>query len=167
MTQQDIDNGVQSDLIIELGSPELTYRTPIQKVRLIKYFDPIGNRTFKFITNNFQLDPKEVADIYRKRWQIEIFFKRLKQNFQLHSFLGDNENAIRIQLWCAFIADMLIKVIQTRVSKVKRWSMANLTSFIRIHLGTYINIFHFLKNPEKALLNYKNPNQEQPALFPP
>lgn len=167
LTQQDIDNGVQSDLIIELGSPDLTYRTPIQKVRLIHYFDPIGNRTFKFITNNFQLDPKEVADIYRKRWQIEIFFKRLKQNFQLHSFLGDNENAIRIQLWCAFIADMLIKVIQTRVSKVKRWSMANLTSFIRIHLGTYINIFHFLKNPEKALLNYKNPNQEQPALFPP
>lgn len=167
VSQQQMDNGVQADTIIELGSPELAYRTPIQKVRLIKYFDHTSNRTFKFITNNFNLEPEEVADIYKKRWQIEMFFKRIKQNFQLHTFLGDNENAIRIQLWCALIADMLIKVIQNRVSKIKRWSMANLASFIRIHLGTYINIYHFLKNPEKALLNYQNPAQQQPVLFPP
>ena len=110
--------------------------------------------------------PATIADIYKKRWQIELFFKRIKQNFQLHYFLGDNENAIRIQLWSALITDLLIKIIKDKADKARKWSMANLSSLIRLHLGTYIHLRTFLANPEKALLNYKDPlHQQQLSLF--
>jgi len=86
--------------------------------------------------------------MYKHRWQLEIFFKRLKQNFHLY-FLGDNENAIRIQMWCSLIADLLIECID-RVAKLNcQWSFAALCGFIRIHLGTYLDLFAFLKTPEK------------------
>ena len=162
------NKGVVSDSVIEMGSPHLAYKTPIQKARLIVYYDQQTDRTFEFITNDYKLSPGTIADIYKKRWQIELLFKRIKQNFQLYTFLGDNENAIRIQVWCALIADLLLKIIKDKVDKKRKWSMSNLTSLVRLHLGTYINIRQFLSNPEKSLLNYCDPiTINQLALFPP
>lgn len=158
--------GVQKDLFIELGNPETAFINPIQKARLIVFYDPIGQRELQFVTNNLKLDATTIADIYKKRWQIELLFKRIKQNFQLHSFLGDNENAIRIQLWCAFIADLLLKIIKDKIDRKRKWSMSNLASLVRLHLGTYINLGKFLSNPEKALLNYEPPDiTNQITLF--
>lgn len=159
--------GVQKDLLIELGNPRTAHINPIQKARIIVFYDTVNQREFQFITNNLKLDASTIADIYKKRWQIELLFKRIKQNFQLHSFLGDNENAIRIQLWCAFIADLLLKIIKDKVDRRRKWSMSNLASLIRLHLGTYINLHKFLSNPEKALLNYQDPDRtNQITLFP-
>lgn len=158
--------GVLYDCQIELGNPETAYINPIQKARLVVFYDADSKREFEFITNNFSYSPLTIARIYKQRWQIELFFKRIKQNFQLHYFLGDNENAIRIQLWCALIADLLLKVIKDRVDKIKRWSMANLAGLVRLHLGTYINLYAFLQNPEKALLNYEDPiDKQQLSIF--
>lgn len=151
--------GVQKDLIINLGNPKTSYINTIQKVRLIEFYDAVKQRNLQFITNNFKLSASTIADIYKKRWQIELVFKRIKQNFQLHSFLGDNENAIRIQVWCAFIADLLIKIIKDKVDKKRKWSMSNLAGLIRLHLQTYINLQAFLANPEKALVNYQHPTE--------
>jgi hypothetical protein len=160
-------HGVQKDLLIELGNPKTTWLNPLQKARLIVFYDCINERELQFITNNVTLDASIIADIYKKRWQIELLFKRIKQNFQLHFFLGDNENAIRIQLWAAFIADLLLKIIKDKTDKTRRWSMANLAGLVRLHLGTYINLEQFLSNPEKALLNYQYPEQtNQINLFP-
>ena len=160
-------DGIQKDLLIELGNPKTAYINPVQKARLIVFYDAIHKRELQFITNNLKLDASIIADIYKKRWQIELLFKRVKQNFQLHFFLGDNENAIRIQLWCAFIADLLLKIIKDKVDKKRKWSMSNLASLIRLHLGTYINLVKFLSNPEKTLLNYEPPdNKTQISLFP-
>jgi hypothetical protein len=78
--------GVQQDLLIELGNPETAYLNAIQKARLIIFYDSINKRQFNFITNNLKLDAAAIADIYKKRWQIELFFKRIKQNFQLQYF---------------------------------------------------------------------------------
>jgi len=158
--------GVKSDTVIAMGSRHLTHANPIQKVRRIVFYDQQNDRDFEFITNNMQLAPATIADIYKKRWQIELFFKRIKQNFQLHTFLGDNENAIRIQVWCALIADLLLKVIKDKVDKKRKWSMSNLASFVRLHLGTYIDIRKFLCDPDKSLLNYKAPPTDQFTLFP-
>jgi Transposase DDE domain/Domain of unknown function (DUF4372) len=158
-------SGVQQDLLIDLGNPETAYLNPIQKARLIIFYDSINKRQFHFITNNLKLDAGTIADIYKKRWQIELFFKRIKQNFQLHYFLGDNENAIRIQLWCTLIADLLLRIIKDKVKR--KWSMANLSGLVRLHLGTYINLYAFLSNPEKALNNYEHPyTKMQQSLFP-
>lgn len=166
ISDKEIGAGVVADYEILLGNPETIRRNALQKARLIVYFDKVTNKEFKFITNNFQFAPSTIANIYKKRWQIEILFKRIKQNFQLQYFLGDNENAIRIQLWCAFIADLLLKIIKDRTDRRRKWSFANLASLIRLHLNTYIDLYKFLNNPEKALIKYVDPGRNmQLKLF--
>lgn len=158
--------GVRKDQIIALGGKKTRHINPVQQVRLITFYDKTSQRAFRFLTNNFTYSAATIADIYKKRWQIELLFKRLKQNFQLRYFLGDNENAIRIQLWSALIADLLIKIVKDKVAKKRAWSLSNLASFIKIHLGTYINLKSFLDHPEKALLHYQDPQlQLQLLLF--
>jgi hypothetical protein len=160
-------SGVLSDTVIELGNPKTTHLNALQTVRLIVFVDGASKREFRFITNNFTYSAATIADIYRKRWQIELLFKRIKQNFQLHYFLGDSENAIRIQLWSALIADLLLKIVKDKVDSRRKWSMANLASLVRLHLGTYIDLIAFLINPDKALLRYRDPvDQIQLPLFP-
>ena len=162
-----IKQGVVSDYEIALGNPKTKSINPIQRARIINYRDPVSKKQFQFLTNNFTYCAATIANIYRKRWQIELLFKRIKQNFQLHSFLGDNENAIRIQLWCTLIADLLLKVIKDQVHKKRKWSMSNLAGLVRLHLGTYINLYAFLAAPEKALLNYQDPvDKRQLSMFP-
>ena len=152
-------HGIIQDALIDLGNPKTADINPVQKARLITFHDDLTGKDLEFITNDFTLAASTIAAIYKRRWQIELLFKRIKQNFQLHSFLGDNENAIRIQLWCTFIADLLIKIVKDQVEKKKKWSMANISSLVRLHLGTYINLYEFLCNPEKALLKYQHPTQ--------
>ncbi|MBO9621105.1 MAG: IS4 family transposase [Niabella sp.] len=166
LSQAQIQAGVQKDYRIALGNPRTVAINPIQQARLIIFYDAKNQRRFEFITNNFSYGASTIADIYKMRWQIELLFKRIKQNFQLHYFLGDNENAVRIQLWTTLIADLLIKTIKDRADKKRKWAMANLTSLIRLHLGTYINLLAFLANPDKALINYEDPiDKKQLSIF--
>lgn len=138
--------GVIADRLITLGTR--THRKKVKLAgRLVTFYDKEKDRTFEFLTNNFSLPPQAIADLYKKRWQIETLFKRIKQNFPLKYFLGDNENAIKIQIWCAFIADLLIKLVQVQLKR--KWAFSNLSSIIRLHLMSYINLFAFLNNPEK------------------
>ncbi|WP_435228368.1 IS4 family transposase [Niabella hirudinis] len=142
--------GVLEDQEIVLGH---NWSKPVPKVpcRLIDYKDPDSGKALRFITNNFKLEPATVAQYYKKRWQIEVLFKRLKQHCPLQYFLGDTENAIKIQIWCSLIADLLLKVIG-KGARCK-WSFSNLAAMVRLHLMTYLDIAQFLKSPEKALLN--------------
>lgn len=115
--------------------------------------------------NHHRFKASNIAALYKKRWQIEMLFKRIKQNYPLRYFLGDNENAIRIQIWCSLICDLLIKRIQESVTQ-RKWAYSNLASIIRLHLGTYIHLTAFLNYPEKALLQYKKQIQpERWTLF--
>jgi hypothetical protein len=114
----------------------------ILELRRIAWWDGIGNKVYEFITNNFELDAITIAEIYRYRWQIELFFKKLKQNFQLQYFVGDNQNAIEIQIWCALIAVLLLTVIhQYNKSKM---AFSNVATLLRIHLAGYISIKELL-----------------------
>jgi len=121
ITINDIESGVQSDQYILLGGTSRG-RKPRTKARLVKFYDKENKKHFNFITNNRQLSAKSISLIYKRRWQIEILFKRLKQNYPLRNFLGDNANAIKIQVWCALIADLLIKIIQAKVKR--KWSFS-------------------------------------------
>lgn len=146
ISHQSQATGILKDSNIILGTR--IHRKQIKlKARLITYFDREKDRTFEFLTNNFSLSAQHIADLYKKRWQIEILFKRVKQNFPLKYFLGDNENAIKIQIWCAFIADLLIKLVQVQLKK--KWAFSNLSSIIRLHLMSYIHLFNFLNAPDK------------------
>ncbi|MFV0472118.1 MAG: transposase [Paludibacteraceae bacterium] len=85
------------------------------KARQIAFWDDENGRVFGFITNNFDLKAEEIAMIYKKCWQIEFLFKQLKQNFPLKYFLGDNENAIIIQIWTAMIVNPLLTILRSKI----------------------------------------------------
>ena len=158
------DSGVLKDEEITLAYGEKKAKE--HRARRIAYWDSKNERLFEFITNNFELPAEKIALIYKKRWQIELLFKQLKQNFPLKYFLGDNENAIESQIWVAMLANLLITLVR---SKVKRnWAFSNLTSLIRQQLMNYINIYRFLENPEKSWLQIieESNTKYQHTLFP-
>lgn len=157
----EVSKGVQGDQRIILGN-KVNKRQKRIKARRVTYYDSVSKTTFEFLTNNLKMTPSDIAMIYQKRWQIEILFKRLKQNNQLKYFLGDNPNAIKIQIWCSLIADLIIKIIQKRVKRP--WSFANLSSMIRIHLMSYTSLLKFLENPDKNNFSTKETNH-QLSLF--
>lgn len=164
ITEAQQGKGVLYDQQIILG---VQYKPgkPKVRARLVTFIDPESGKTFEFVTNNFKMAPATIAAIYKKRWQIELLFKRIKQNYPLKYFLGDSENAIRIQIWCALIADLLLKIIKKGAKA--RLSFSNLSAMVRLHLMTYIDLFHFLKHPEKALLKKIGPYPNTPLLFSP
>jgi hypothetical protein len=152
------EHGVRCDKKILLGNPDKANKVPLQEARLVTYFDKETGKEFEFLTNNQDFAALTIAGIYKRRWQIELLFRRIKQNFQLSNFLGDNQNAIKIQLWCTLIADLLVKVVKDKADKLKKckWSFANVASLIRQHLGTYIDLIKFLVNPENAIIGYNS-----------
>jgi hypothetical protein len=160
----DADSGVLKDeeVVLYYGKN----KTQEHRARRIAYWDNENKRLFEFITNNFDMIAEKIAFIYKKRWQIELLFKQLKQNFPLKYFLGDNENAIEIQIWAAMLANLLITLVK---SKIKRsWAFSNMVSIIRQQLMNYINIYAFLENPEKSWLFIikQNKHKYQNSLFP-
>jgi hypothetical protein len=164
---EDRKEGVRRDSIIDLGNPQTAYLNPIQRARLILFYDRDKQRYFEFITNDLTASPLEIANIYKKRWQIETLFKRVKSAFTFKYFLGESPNAIKIQIWCALIADLLIKIIQDKVQKInnKKWAFANLASLVRLHLSTYIDLIAFLINPNQALIYYEAPESYRQMSF--
>jgi IS4 transposase len=118
------------------------------RARRIAYWDNENGRLFEFITNNFELPAEKIALIYKKRWQVELLFKQLKQNFPLKYFLGDNENAIEIQIWTAMLANLLITLVKSGVKR--SWAFSNLVSIIRQQLMSHINIYRFLEDQREA-----------------
>lgn len=92
-------------------------------------------------------------------------FKRLKQNFPLKYFLGDNQNAIEIQIWTSLIIQLIMLVIQRKAEK--KWAYSNMMSVIRYHLMTYIDLFKFLKNPDSKWEDITTKNMDQLSLFDP
>jgi hypothetical protein len=159
--EEHIHSGVLEDTIIEVTVKENGIESKL-KLRKIRFYDRALKREFEFITNLFDMRPDLVSAIYKLRWQIELLFKQLKQNFPLKYFLGDNENAIKIQIYCALIANLLMTVIQKTLKR--SWAFSNLVSFCKIHLFNYIHLINFLENPEKDWQKIKE-NSLQYSLF--
>jgi hypothetical protein len=141
-----IHSGVLEDQIIKVVVKDGN-KTSKLKLRKIRFYDRLLKREFEFLTNLFEMRADLVSAIYKLRWQIELLFKQLKQNFPLKYFLGDNENAIQIQIYCALIANLLMTVIQKMLKR--SWAFSNLVSFCKIHLFNYIHLINFLENPDK------------------
>jgi len=142
----EVHSGVLEDHIIEVTVKDGKGESKL-RLRKVRFYDRVLRREFEFLTNLFEMRPDLVAAIYKLRWQIELLFKQLKQNFPLKYFLGDNENAIKIQIYCALIANLLMTVIQKNVKRA--WSFSNLVSFCKIHLFNYIHLLRFLEHPDK------------------
>ena len=164
---EEADNGILKDEEIYLSYKEKNEKEEkLHRCRRIVYWDNESRRLLVFLTNNFELTAEQVALIYRKRWQIELLFKQLKQNFPLKYFLGDNQNAIEIQIWVSMLANLLISLIRSKVKR--KWAFSNLVSVIRQQLMSYIDIYRFLEDPEACWLRVIKERKDfyQNSLFP-
>ena len=114
-------------------------------LRRVAVWDAVNEREIVLLTNLMEFGSTTIAAIYKDRWEIELFFKALKQNLKLKSFVGTGENALRIQIWTALIAILLLKWLH-HLSKAK-WSLSNLASMLRLNLFTYRDLNAWLDNP--------------------
>jgi hypothetical protein len=130
------------DQIIELGSH--WYRQP-KLLRRIEVQVPEWDHSLVLLTNHLGLGPTTVARLYRERWQVEVFFRALKQNLRLKTFVGTSANALKIQIWTALIALLLLKYLQLRASY--GWSLSNLVALLRQQLFAYRDLFAWLNQP--------------------
>ena len=119
-------------------------------------------KLISLLTNDFDMELETIVAIYRRRWQIESLFKQIKQNFPLRYFYGESANAIKIQIWVTLIANLLLSVLQSTLTR--RWSFSGLATMVRIVLMYYLNLENFFNNPEadlkRMLVEATNPPPE-------
>ena len=140
------DKGIVSDRSIRLTSTQSRKRYP-ETLRLVTLRTDKGE-LLEFLTNHMTLAASTIAEIYKDRWQIETFFKLLKQNLHIKSFIGTSANAVWIQIWTALIAMLLIKFLQLKARF--GWSFSNLAYFLRMNLLVYRDLWDWLHNPFTA-----------------
>lgn len=115
------------------------------EMRLVTFYDAEHDRTFKFLTNNFSFAASTIAAIYKARWSIELFFKALKQNLKIKSFLGTTANAVKIQVWTALITMLILRFLQLKSRW--GWSLSTLVALLRMNLFTHRDLWSWLDNP--------------------
>jgi transposase len=125
------------------------YRLGFQlKLRLVTIRDEDHQRELTFLTNHLEFGATTIARIYKERWQIELFFKSLKQLLRVRTFVGTSANALKTQMWTALIAILLLKYLQLRSSF--GWSLSNLVAMVRQQLFVYRDLLGWLDDPFQA-----------------
>lgn len=166
---------VSPDGLVEYRVQQVIFRKKVKdgedivhNARIITYADIKKTRVklVSLLTNDMNMSVEEIVDIYRKRWEIELLFKQLKQNFPLRYFYGESANAIKIQIWVTLIANLLLMVIQERIKRA--WSFSALATMVRIMLMYYVNPYTFFECPEKDWLKIQaesGTSPPEPTLF--
>ena len=135
----------RSEKLIRLGAERRVMRNPLRRIEL----EPLaGHEEFVLLTNHIELDPETLAQLYAERWQIEQFFRLLKQNLRVKTFVGTSANAVLIQIWTALIAILLLKYLKLRATFA--WSFANLLAMLRLQLFVYRDLQQWLDQPFRA-----------------
>jgi hypothetical protein len=148
------EKGLTCDQTIEFTGLQTAKRCPIQ-VRRIGYRDPITGKHYVFLSNNFKLSAKTIADIYKSRWQVELFFKWINQNLKIKSFVGTSKNAVMTQIWIAMCIYLLIAFIKFQ-SKLQK-SMQQILRLLQVNL--------FEKRDLMALLRGDPVNKGLPNIY--
>ena len=143
-----------ADGLMEVRLQQVTFSKQLKtgeiithNARIITYVDINKCKLISLLTNDMDSDPNEIIAIYRKRWEIELLFKQIKQNFPLKYFYGESANAIKIQIWVTLIANLLLMVMQKRLER--KWSFSGLATMLRIALMYYVDFYSLFNNPEK------------------
>lgn len=151
---------VKKDQTIELTSKHARERC-LSQLRQVVVWDAEHERELVFLTNVFHLAASTIGAIYKERWQIELFFKALKQNLKIKTFVGTSENAVEVQIWTALIAMLLLKFLLLKSTWA--WSLSNLAAMLRFNLLTYRDLWAWLNAPFDIPIVL--PGTEQLALF--
>jgi uncharacterized protein DUF4372/DDE family transposase len=137
-------NILADEIVIRTVEIAATEKFPVP-LRRVTVWDERNQKAVALLTNILSLGPSTIARIYRERWQIELFFKTLKQNLKIKTFVGTTENALRVQIWTALIALLILKWLHF-LSRA-RWSLSNLASMLRLNLFTYRDLVAWLNDP--------------------
>lgn len=135
---------VLRDEIIRL-QPFVAGRPDLEDLRCVTVWLEDKQEELVLLTNNFKLAASTIAAIYKERWQIELFFKLLKQQLKIKTFVGTSANAVRIQIWTALIAILVVRYLQFRSQY--RWALSNLVALLRWNLFSYRNLWEWLNRP--------------------
>ncbi len=135
---------VQRDEVIRLTGVAAETKCP-HDLRRVEVYDPEQDETLVFLTNQLAFGATTIAAIYKDRWQIELFFKALKQNLKIKTFVGTSANALKVQVWTALIAMLLLKYLQLRSRFA--WSLSNLVALLRMNLFTHRDLWAWLDQP--------------------
>ena len=138
------NRNILSDQSIRLNSYKATKKCP-HELRRVAVWDEENSREIVLLTNHLDFGSTTISSIYKERWQIEIFFKTLKQNLKVKTFVGTSENALLIQIWTALIAILLVKFLKAK-SRFG-WSLSNLVAFLRWNIFTYRDLREWLDEP--------------------
>lgn len=141
---QDRDQHILKDELIELTGVNTkdSYPKPLRRVVI---WDEKNQQIIELITNHVQWSPNTIAELYKSRWQIEIFFREIKQNLRIKSFVGTSRNAVMTQIWTALITILVLKVLKA-ISKYG-WHLSNLVAFIRLNLFVKIDLDYWINHP--------------------
>jgi len=152
---------ILKDEIIELRGVGAFEKCPYQ-LRRIEFYNHEKEEVLVFLTNHLALGASTVAAIYKDRWQIELFFKALKQNLKIKTFVGTSANAVKIQIWTALIAMLILRFLQLRSQF--NWSLSNLVALLRMNLFTHRDLWAWLNQPFDVLPTPYEPEQLRLAL---
>jgi hypothetical protein len=119
------------------------------RLRRIEVWDEENGQVIVIVTNHLSFGSTTIASIYRDRWQIEIFFKTIKQNLRIKTFVGTSSNAVMIQIWTALIAILILKYL--KFCSTFGWSLSNLVAMLRYNLFTYRDLWDWINNPFETL----------------
>ena len=138
------NSNVLKDQIIRLNP--ITAGAPCREdLRLVTVWDERNQCEVKLLTNHMDFGATTIGAIYRERWQIELFFKALKQNLKIKTFVGTSPNAVRIQIWTALITILLLKILQFKSTFA--WALSNLVALLRWNLFTYRHLWQWINRP--------------------
>lgn len=164
VTRSFVDGGAPSnvcaDYAVRFTGPK-SRRTYPDELRVVKVDDPDSGERVAFITNNFEFAPIEIANIYRHRWDIEVFFKWIKQNVTVKSLWGYSENAVKTHLWVAIIAYLILAKIKAEMESP--YSVTEVATLIRISALERANLNELLTRPNDSILS--NQNVKELTLF--
>ena len=130
-----------------------------EKLRRVKYYDKEKDKEYEYLTNNFELSASQITLIYKERWQIELFFKWIKQNLKIKTFLGTSKNAVMTQVWIAMIYYLLLAYIKFQ-TKFKK-SLLMLTRMIKETIIFRRNLIDLLSLTETTVHKLEEPKQHQ------
>jgi len=118
------------------------------KLRVVTMWNEEKQEELQFLTNHLKFGATTIARIYKERWQIEIFFKSLKQLLKIKTFIGTSANAVKTQIWTALIAMLILKYVHLKSSF--NWSLSNLVAVLRQQLFVYRDLYKWLDDPYQA-----------------
>ena len=148
--------GLRSDQSIMLAGPKTARLYPDQ-LRRISFHDQENDRRLVFLTNNFSLPALTIAQLYKSRWQVELFFKWIKQNLRIKSFYGTSDNAVRVQIWIAISIYVLVAIVRKELGLDR--SLSEILQILSLTLFEKTPIFQALGAPEKQDSGLYFPNQ--------